>query len=243
MASIYDVAIELLSVVLALGVVGVCLRRRVFSRYFFLNLYLLANAAFSIGCYLVRSQYGYDSDQYFYFYYTGDAIPNIVGYVLIGTFFDRLLRGSSFHQYVRPTLVFTFLLILAISGRFVWQSVYRLESQYVYELQQNIYFVGVLLTFLLWISLSYLSAQNTRFVLLVSGLGIYFSIHAGNYALQLLAPALREYVYRVPPLAYILMVGLWLYAFIRVPEAEPVVVTAPGEESGESEAFVSARTQ
>jgi hypothetical protein len=240
---IYDQVILWLSVVLALAAVFVCAYKSSFLRYFWLNLFLLSGIAFTLGCYYVQSVFGYDSDQYFYFYYTGDAVFNILGYVLIGTFFDRLLRPSSFHQYVRPTLVFTFLLILAISGRFVWQSVYRFESQFVYEFQQNIYFVGVLLTFLLWISLSFLSAQNTRFVLLVSGLGIYYSIHAGNYALQFLAPALREYVYRVPPLAYVLMVGLWLYAFIRVPEAEPVVVTASEKEFRESEAFVSARTQ
>jgi len=221
----YDLVILWSSVILASTTVVVCAYRRSFLRYLWLNLFLLSGVAFTLGCYYVQSVYGYDSDQYFYFYYTADATSNIVGYILIGTFFDRLLRPSSFHQYVRPTLAFTFFLILAISGRFVWQSVYRLESQFVYEFQQNIYFVGVLLTFLLWLSLSYLSAQNSRFVLLVSGLGIYFAVHAGNYALQFLAPALRDFVYRVPPLAYIFMVSLWLYAFICVPEAEPVVVS------------------
>jgi hypothetical protein len=44
-------------------------------------------------------------------------------------------------------------------------------------------------------------------------------------------------------LAYILMVGLWLYAFIRLPEVEPVVVTTPEQESRESEALVATRTQ
>jgi len=243
MVSAYDIAIEWLSVILALSVVGVCLRARVFSRYLFLNLYLLANAAFSVGCYLIRSQYGYDSDQYFYFYYTGDAIPNIVGYILIGTFFDRLLRESSFHKYVRPTLAFAFLLLLSVSGRFVWASVYRLDSQFVYEFQQNIYFVGVLLTFLLWLSLSYLSAQNTRFVLLVSGLGIYFAALAGNYALQFLAPALRDFVYRVPPLVYVFMVSLWLYAFVYVPETEPVVASPEPAHSPQGDAAAAARLQ
>jgi hypothetical protein len=91
------------------------------------------------------------------------------------------------------------------------------------------YFVGVLLTLLLWISMGYLAAESRRFVLLVSGLGIYFTSHAANYALHIVFPkqALADALTRVPPLMYTVMVALWLYAFWRVPEAEPVVEAAP----------------
>ncbi|MFQ5695941.1 MAG: hypothetical protein ACE5HB_08125, partial [Terriglobia bacterium] len=96
-------------------------------------------------------------------------------------------------------------------------------SRFVYEFQQNMYFVGVLLTFLLWISMSYLQAESRRFVLLVSGLGIYFSSHAVTYALKFLFPTFAQ-VQNVPPLAFCLTVSLWLYTFLRVSEDVPAAV-------------------
>ena len=220
MVGAYDLVIEILSVLLALGIVGVCLRQGIAGRYLILNLYLLTNIAFTLGCYYVRSLYGYRSTEFFYFYYTGDAVPNIVGYLVIASFFDILLRQSTFHNYVRPTLAIFFLMIIGISAFFVIGSVDRLYSRFVLELQQNLYFVGVLLTFLLWMSVSYLAVQNRRFTLLVSGLGIYFAAHAASYALRFLFSGLEAPMTAVPPLAYTFMVGLWLYTFLWVPEEE-----------------------
>lgn len=226
MVGTYELLVEMLSILLGLGVILASVRTGLFSRYLFLNLYVLANASFSFGCYYVRSQYGYDSFQYYYFYYTGDAIPNIVGYILIGSLFDRLLRDSIFHKYVRPALVFTFLLIVGVSAGFLSANLERFYSKFVFEFQQNMYFVGVLLTLLLWISMSYLHAESRRFVLLVSGLGIYFSSHAATYALQFLTPRLDSVAIKIPPLAYCFMVLLWLYTFLRVPEGEPAAEQA-----------------
>ena len=150
----------------------------------------------------------------------GDAIPNVIGYLLIGSFFDRLLRESVFHKYVRPTLAIFFVLIVGISAFFIVGSVEHLYSEFVLELQQNLYFVGALLTFLLWMAVSYLDVRSRRFTLLVSGLGIYFAAHAASYALRFLFSGLEAPMTAVPPLAYNFMVGLWLYTFLWVPEEE-----------------------
>ena len=224
----YDLIIEALSVALALGTIGVCVRRRCLKEYLFLNLYLAGVIVITAGCFYIRTVYGYTSEHYFYFYYSCDAIVNIVGYLLIGSFFERLLRRSVFHRYVRPTLAIFFLLVVGISTLFVLENYSRLYSRFVIELQQNMFFVGVVLTFLLWISMNYLHAENRRFVLLVSGLGIYFSAHAANYALRFFFrasddPTMAAALSRIPPLAYILMVSLWLYTFWRVPVGEPAV--------------------
>ncbi len=226
MVGTYELSIEVLSVLLALGVVVISTRQGFFNRYLFLNVYLLTNVGFTLGCYYVRSLYGYRSVEYFDFYYTGDAIPNIVGYLVIGSFFDRLLRHSTFHRYVRPTLTIFFVLIAGISAFFIAGSVDRLYPRFVIELQQNLYFVGVLLTFLFLMSVSYLDVRNRRFTLLVSGLGIYFAAHAANYAIRFLFPSLSALTLIVPPLAYNFMVGLWLYTFLRVPEEEVAVQPA-----------------
>jgi hypothetical protein len=243
MAGAYDLVVEMGSVVLGLSILFACLKSQLFSRYLFLNIYVLVNVAFSLGCYQVRTFYGYESYQYYYFYYTGDTIQNIVGYLLIGSLFDLILRGSSLRKYVRPTLAVSFLLIVGVSARFLSSNLTRFYSEFVFEFQQNMYFVGVLLTLLLWISIGYLQAESRRFVLLVSGLGAYFAAHAVSYAVRFLFPILDPVAVKSIPLAYNVMLALWLYAFVYVPETEPVVVTAREVESRESEALASARTQ
>jgi len=230
----YELVVVWLSVLLALATLSVCARKRLLLQYLLLNLYLVVKICFTLGGYYVYSFFGYDSFQYFYFYYTGDAIQNIVGFVLIGSLFDRLLRDSLFHRYVRPTLIFTFLLIVGISARFLSGNLEHFYSQFVFEFRQNLYFIGVLLTLLLWISMSYLQVESRRFVLLVSGLGIYFSSHAATYALQFLTPRLDLIAMKIPPLAYCLMVSLWLYTFLYVPEGEPTAERAAGLRSREA---------
>ncbi len=226
MLGTYELTVAVLGVILTLGAMGVCLYAKSFLQYFVLNLYLLVNLLFTLGCYYVYLIYGYESGQYYYFYFLGDAIPNVIGYLLIGSFFDRLLRESAFHKYVRPTLAICFLLIAGISALFIVGSVEHLYSEFVLEFQQNLYFVGVLLTLLLWMSVSYLDVRSRRFTLLVSGLGTYFAAHAASYALRFLFSGLEAPMRAVPPLAYNFMVGLWLYTFLRVPEEEGAVQPA-----------------
>ncbi|HKZ52231.1 MAG TPA: hypothetical protein VJ085_03015 [Candidatus Acidoferrales bacterium] len=230
----YELVVLWFSVALSLATIAVCVWKRLILQYVLLNLYLFANLSLTLGGYYIYSFFGYDSFQYFYFYYTTDAVQNIVGYILIGSLFDRLLRGSIFHKYVRPTLILTFLLIVAVSARFLSANLERFYSTFVFEFQQNMYFIGVLLTFLLWISMGYLQAESRRFVLLVSGLGIYFSSHAATYAMQFLFPGSIPVLIKVPPLAYCFMVLLWLYTFSRVPEGEPAAARPTQPQSREA---------
>ena len=129
MVGTYDVIVLWLSVLFSLGVVGVCLYRRSFLNYFLVNLYLLFNVAFTVGCYYVYSLYGYRSPEYFYFYYTGDALVTVVGYVLIGSLSNRLFRESAFRQYVQLTLALFFIGVVIVSGIFISGSMGRLYSR------------------------------------------------------------------------------------------------------------------
>ncbi|HXE75289.1 MAG TPA: hypothetical protein VNN18_06615 [Candidatus Xenobia bacterium] len=236
MVSAYDLTVVGLSVLLSLGIVGVSFWRKVFVRYIFLNAYLLFSAAFTVGGVYLLATVGYDSLTYFYFYYVGDSFCNIFGFLLIAGMFDHMFRNSAFRPYVRPTLGLFFLGVVGASLLVILRSVNRFSAPgFLVEFQQNMFFVGVLLTFLLWASMAYLRAESRQFVLLVSGLGIYFSAHAVNYAVQFLvnSKGVAAALTKVPPLAYTLMVGLWLYTFLRIPEGAPAVApaAAPREEA------------
>ncbi len=203
-----------------------CLRSGSLGRYRVLNLYLLASVAFTSGCIYVRSLYGYTSMEYFYFYYAGDAIVTVINYILIGNFFTFMFRHSAFRKYVQLTISFFFVGVVIVSGLFISGNVDRFYSSWMIEFEQNMYFVGVLLTFLLWMTMTYLGAETRRFALLVSGMGAFFAAHAANYAIRFLFPSLSALTLVVPPLAYNFMVGLWLYTFLRVPEEELAVQPA-----------------
>jgi len=225
--STYDLVVALLSVGFGLGTVGVCLYQKCFLRYYLLNLYVLISAFHTVGALYVIRTYGFTSEVYFWFYYGWDAIAICIAYVLIGSFFDQMLRHSIFRQYVRPTLGIFFFLLLGVSWLYISRSSDHLYSRFIFEFEQNMFFVGVLLTFLLWISMIYLGAETRRLALLVSGIGIYFAAHAANYAAGFLFPGLEAIAGRIPPLAYNLMVLVWLYTFLFVPEGEAAAVPVP----------------
>ncbi|HUK30470.1 MAG TPA: hypothetical protein VLV89_05100, partial [Candidatus Acidoferrum sp.] len=86
---------------------------------------------------------------------------------------------------------------------------------------QNLYFVGAVLTYLLWAALRKLRETRTRLIQLALALGVYFSAQAASYALAVIYP--YSPVWRIG--SYIM--GLWLplawgYTFFRVPESARV---------------------
>jgi hypothetical protein len=89
----------------------------------------------------------------------------------------------------------------------------------VVALGQNLYFVGVALTYLLWVALLKLRETRARLVQLVLALGVEFSALAAIYALRNLFPSLEDSVLKF----LIPVVGAWLplawaYTFTKVPE-------------------------
>ena len=88
----------------------------------------------------------------------------------------------------------------------VQQSSAKLVTHFVVELSQNLYFVGLVLTYVLWAAILKLRETRTRLVQLVLSLGVYFSLFAANYAIRNLYPSLklcvcppRPGVWDIPP--------------------------------------------
>ena len=85
-----------------------------------------------------------------------------------------------------------------ISYYMVAASCDRLVTHFVVELGQNLYFVGVVLTYLLWGAMVKLRENRTRLMQLVLSMGVYVSLFAGSYALGESVPGLP---------------GFWRYLF------------------------------
>jgi len=197
-------------------VVVCAIKRRCFGRYLCLNLYMLFSFLISIGRFQVLLHFGLRSSEYKYFYYSSDAVLTIFLYLALITLYLHVFDEMKVEKYVRLTA----LLLLAGTALFsyavVQQSSSKLLTGFVYELSQNLYFVGLVLTYVLWGAILKLRESRIQLIQLVLSLGVYFSAFAATFALANMFPTSTYYSYIVPTFGCLLPLA-WSYAFWRLP--------------------------
>jgi hypothetical protein len=213
-----DWIITLLSVLFEASVVLCSLHRKSFRRHFFLNLYMLTSVLVSAGQFRVLVHYGRSSLEYRYFYFYSEALLIIVLYFALTGLYLKVFEEMRVERYVRLGAV----LLLAGTACFTYavvsQSSHRMLTYFVFELSQNLYFVGLVLTYALWGAILKLKETRALVVQFVLSLGVYFSAFAASYAMSNLRPDLYSYVYRLFPIIGCLLPLAWAYAIWRVPE-------------------------
>ncbi len=193
-------------------------RSKVFRRYLPLNLYMAASAIIDILRYKILFSSGFSSPQYVYFYYYSDALLTIVLYLALISLFVHVFKEMHAEKYV----LFGACLLLAGTSLFsylvIQQSSSMLVTRFVVTLSQNLYFVGLVLTYVLWGAILKLRETRAQLVQLVLSLGVYFSLFAANYAIRNLYPpvspiaiALLQFIGCFLPMA-------WAYAFYKLPK-------------------------
>lgn len=199
-------------------VVCVCSSRKTF-RYLSLAVYMFATAAISVGQMITLMRFGVASTTYEYVYYYTDALLTILLFFVIMSFYQQVFQQLGAGKYVRLGSALLLGATAVFSFAVVHQNRDHLTSRFVVEMSQNLYFVGVVLTYLLWIAVVKLRETRTRLIQLVLALGIFFSADAGGYALRNLFPGLEANFLRwVPPLAGTFLPLAWGYTFTRVSE-------------------------
>jgi hypothetical protein len=119
-------------------------------------------------------------------------------------------------RYVRLVAVLLLLGTAGFTYAVVAQSTDRLYTRFAVELSQNLYFVGLVLTYLLWGAVLKLQETRTRLVQMVLSLGLYFSAYAGSYALLNLNLATKfEIVQYLPPLIGCFLPISWAVTIMR----------------------------
>jgi len=219
----FDYALTLLSLTLEVYVVvRLCVSKRSFP-YLALNVYMLAAAAVTIGGFFTLRRYGVTSPDYGYFYYYTDALLTISLFFVIMSFYHQVFRQMGTGKYVRLASILLLSATAAFSFAVVHQNLGHLTAahftHFVVEMSQNLYFVGVVLTYLLWGAIIKLRETRTRLIQLVLALGIFFSTDAAGYALRNLFPSLEGAFLRwVPPIAGTFLPLAWAYTFTKIPE-------------------------
>jgi hypothetical protein len=213
-----DWAIWCLATLFEACVVVCSIRKKVFRRYFFLNLFMLSSVCVSVARFRILMHDGRSSLEYRYFFYYSEALLVISLYFALISLYSRVFQELRVEKYVR----FGAVLLLAGTAWFSYavvnQSSSRMLTHFVYELSQNLYFIGLVLTYALWGVILKLRETRALLVQLVLSLGVYFSAYAASYAVSNLRPDLFSHMLYLFPVIGCLLPLAWAYAIWRVPE-------------------------
>ena len=196
----------------------VCLvKKRAFSQHFTLVLYLCACIAADIASYSIIETSGYDSNAYFYFYFYSQSVLTICLIFVLMNLYSHVFSDMGVGKYIRAAAMLLLAGTAGISYYMVAISSNRVVTHFVVELGQNLYFVGVVLTYLLWGAMAKLRENRTRLMQLVLSMGVYVSLSAGSYAISNLYPNHGFWQYYFPITSMWLPVS-WAYTFLKVPK-------------------------
>lgn len=210
----YQYTIWVICSILEITVVVCTVARHSFRRYFLLNLYMVASLLADLSRYWFLTRYGFTSKEYIYAYFYSDAVLTICLYLALLQLYSHVFDEMKAERY----LIGATLLLLGtalFSYLVVQQSTDKMVGHFVYEVSQNLYFVGLMLTYILWGAVFKLRETRAQLIQLVLSLGIYFSAFAANYALQNLHHDLNGMLSYVTPLTGVWLPAAWSYAFLR----------------------------
>lgn len=208
---------------LAEAFVVVCaIRKRYLLAYLPLNFYMLAVACVNAGEFWILHRHGFKSMEYRYFYYYTDSLLTLLLFFVVMSLYRRVFSEMGVSKYIRAGAVLLLAGTTWFSSAVLHQNLHNLTGRFVVELGQNLYFVGVVLTYLLWFAVMKLRETRARLVQLVLALGIYFSASAAMFAFRNLFPqfVFSEFTFLkvLPALINLWLPLAWAYTFTKVPE-------------------------
>jgi len=217
-----DYFLWFLTTLLQAAAVVCALRAKCFLKFFALNFYLLAACGVTVVRYYVFSQHGGLSREYSIFYYYSDALLTICLYFALMSLFLYIFREMGVGRNVRIVTGFMLTLAAVISFSIVHGAQHRLSTKFAYELSQVLYFVGAVLTYLLWGAVLKLKKTQTRVIQIILALGVYFSAFAASFALGTRFPH-TEFWKAVCYIAALWLPIAWGYAFLKFPATAQLV--------------------
>jgi hypothetical protein len=188
--------------------------RRVRSAAFYLTCLLAAEL---IRAYTLH-KYGFDSQQYYFTYFSTDFLLVSSAFLLVCLFFRRACsHEQKMWPLVRLLLSSVFVLVLGVSGYSFSRIYHHLFTYFIIEFNQDLYFTCLVLNTLLYILLQQIQSNDEELGLLVCGVGIQFAAPAATWALvhltasERFAQSLNSFAI---PLCTAGMLVVWAYALV-----------------------------
>ncbi|HLW99790.1 MAG TPA: hypothetical protein VKR82_14165 [Candidatus Acidoferrales bacterium] len=217
MSRTLEFAIWFLTALLQVGVVVCAIRAKSFLQFFPLNFYMLVASLFTVVRFMVLVKFGLTSSQYFYFYYYSDALLTICLFFALMALFAHVFHEMGAETYIRVGAILVLGLISAVSYFVVRQAQDQMMTHFVAKLSQNLYFIGAVITYVLWAAVRKMHETRTQLIQLVLSLGVYFSAYAASWALAVIYP--ESSLWKFGPYIMSLWLPLaWGYTFLKIPE-------------------------
>jgi hypothetical protein len=174
----------------------------------------------AVGRRWVLQHYGAPSKVYFYSYWLTDLLLALGVFLLVCTFFRSACRDHrEVWAFVRPTLAFILLLVVGCAAAALRSNFRNLWSSYIFNFEQDLYFVCLVLNTALYLMLQRYKRGNQYLHLLVCGLGVQLAGPAAGSAFASLMHNGTILMY-LSPLCFMAMMAIWTYAITRPPETQ-----------------------
>lgn len=111
---------------------------------------MLFAASNAVGAYICIHRFGFSSLQYLYYYYYTDCLEYVLMYLVVIQFYQQVFVEMKVNRYIRQGAALFLVLTALFSFLVVHQNRDHLTIPFAVELEQNLNFVGVVLTYLLW---------------------------------------------------------------------------------------------
>lgn len=218
MPGTFQYSVWLLCTLFEVAVIVCALKKGVFRRYALLSMYMGTSVLVSLVRFRILTSFGFTSSEYVYVYYYSDALLTIFLYFALASLYAHVLSELNAERYVRFGTLFLLAATALFSYGVVHQASTRLISRFVVELSQNLYFVGLVVTYILWGAILKLRETRTQLIQIVLSLGVYFSLFAADYALRNLYPSMSSIFISLQQVIGCFLPLAWAYAFWQIPE-------------------------
>ncbi|HTZ73746.1 MAG TPA: hypothetical protein VMB47_07490 [Candidatus Aquilonibacter sp.] len=221
---LYTVIYVLGLILEAAVVVCVCMRRN-YLAYLPVGFYMLCSAVTTIGSYFCIRQFGWGA-VYRYYYYYSDATMTVLLFWVVIHFYQKALAQLQVSKYIRVGTAVLISLTALFSYVVISKNREHLTGRFVIELSQNLYFEGVVLTYVLWCVILKLKETRAQLAQLVLALGIYFAGIAVAYAIRNLFAGFADSILAwVPPIMSTWLAVAWIYTLAHVSE-DTILITS-----------------
>jgi len=163
---------------------------------------------------------------YFYSYYLSDLLLTLGVFLLVCALFRRACQDhEQVWKFIKPILMWVLLFVTVVAGAALKYNFSQLCTKYIYEFNQDLYFVCLVLNTVLYLMLQRFKAASDL-SLLVCGLGVQLAGPAAGSALGSLMRDGGTILTYLSPICSLAMMAIWLFAITR--KEEPEGASDPG---------------
>ncbi len=192
--------------------------QRLIRIYFAIGSYAVVASVTAIGSTVAAYAFNRGSAFGFFFAYA-ECLQTIFLYLALIELLENVIGELQLSRVVR----WTTLALLLLTVAFAWWKIQDLKNnesgRFFFELSANLYYIGMILSIILWGAIRKLHETRSRLVHLSLSLGVYFSAQAVLYLFIQVGPrALTPYVYSPMQIVSISLPIFWAFTFTMIPK-------------------------